>query len=129
MRPVRLELSAFGPYAERQELDFEALGAERVFLICGPTGAGKTSLLDAICFALYGETSGGERDPKEMRSDHAAPDVPTEVTFEFALGDERYAVWRRPEQERPKKRGRGTTVALGEAALWRRDGRGESGEV
>ena len=128
MRPISLELSAFGPYADRQKIDFADLGEHRVFLICGPTGAGKTSLLDAMCFALYGETSGGERDPRLMRSDHAEPRVATEVQFEFALGDERYAVWRRPEQERPKKRGDGMTRALGQATLWRRDGKGVTSE-
>ena len=122
MKPLRLELSAFGPYADRQEIDFGELGDHRVFLVCGPTGVGKTTLLDAICFALYGETSGGERDPRLMRSDHAEPAVATEVEFEFALGGESYAVWRRPDQERPKKRGAGMTRALGQATLWRRDG-------
>lgn len=128
MRPVHLRFRAFGPYAEEQELDFRLLEPHRVFLICGPTGAGKTSILDAMCFALYGETSGGERDPKRVRSDHAKPGEVSEVHFEFRVGDEHFAVWRTPEQERPKKRGKGTTVSPGEAAIWRRDGSGAQGE-
>ena len=128
MRPLALRFRAFGPYADEQELDFQLLEPHRVFLICGPTGAGKTSILDAMCFALYGETSGGERDPKRVRSDHAAPGERTEVHFSFAVGEERFAVWRTPEQERPKKRGKGTTTSPGEAAIWRLDGSGAQGE-
>ncbi len=128
MRPLVLRVQGFGPYAEAQEIDFQCLADEPLFLISGPTGAGKTALLDAMCYALYGETSGGERDPRRLRSHHAPPTLPTEVTFEFAVGARRYAVWRRPEQPRPKKRGSGLTLDAGDAALWRRDGSGASGE-
>jgi len=75
--------------------DFAALEGHSFFLIHGPTGAGKTSILDAICFALYGQAS-GSRDPREMRSDHAKPDCPTEVTFDFSSGAERYRIRRQP---------------------------------
>jgi exonuclease SbcC len=125
MTPIRLTLHAFGPYADEQVLDFRQLGSRSFFLIHGPTGAGKTSVLDAICFALYGETSGmgkDRRDPKHMRSDHADLSRSTEVTFDFALGEEVYRVIRSPEQERPRRRGQGTTSERPRATLWRRTG-------
>lgn len=118
MRPVVLTMSAFGPYAGIQTIDFTQLGKRTFFLIHGPTGAGKTTILDAICFALYGDTSGAYRDGKSMRSDHADPTAATEVTFDFTVGAEAYRVQRVPEQERRKKRGEGTTVQTAEATLW-----------
>jgi len=120
MRPIRLVTHAFGPYAGSQVLDFRELGSRTLFLIHGPTGAGKTSILDAICFALYGECSGADREPRRMRSDHADAAMLTEVVLDFRLGDETYRVFRRPEQLRPKKRGDGATLARAEATLWRR---------
>ena len=120
MRPLRLRLQAFGPFAGRQSLDFEELGRNPLFLICGPTGAGKTSLLDAICFALYGDTSGDEREGSQMRSDHAGPETLTEVEFDFSLGERQLRVHRVPEQERAKRRGEGTTTAKQDATLWDR---------
>ncbi len=122
MRPLKLVMRAFGPYAQEQVLDFGVLEERSFFLIHGPTGAGKTSILDAICFALYGETSGGERQIRHMRSDHADPGVLAEVIFDFALGAETYRVFRRPEQDRPKKRGSGMTKEPAKATLWRRTG-------
>jgi exonuclease SbcC len=109
MRPIRLEISAFGPFAGTQVIEFEKLGENPLFLINGPTGSGKTTILDAICFALYGETTGQDRDPRDMRSQHASPATLTEVVFEFQLAGLRYRVARAPEQERPKARGDGTT--------------------
>ena len=120
MRVEKLVLQAFGPYAGRQTIDFAALGDHRLFLIAGPTGAGKSSILDAICFALYGETSGDERKPPQMRSDHAAPDVPTEVILDFAVGAERYRILRRPDQSLAGKGGR-IREEKHAATLWRRD--------
>lgn len=122
MRPIRLMTRAFGPYAGLQVLDFRELDNRALFLIHGPTGAGKTSILDAICFALYGECSGADREYRRMRSDHADSSVVTEVVFDFRLGGDAYRVFRRPEQLRPKKRGGGTTLARAEATLWRRNG-------
>ncbi len=119
MRPERLVMQAFGPYAGRAEVDFSALLDAGLFLVHGPTGAGKTSILDAICFALYGTASGRGRDGLLPRSHHAAPDMPTEVRLDFALGRERYRIIRRPEQPRPRKRGEGYTTARAEAALYR----------
>jgi len=127
MKPLVLAFRAFGPYAGQQTLDFRRLGNRSLFLIHGPTGAGKTTVLDAICFALYGDTSGGERDPRRMRSDHAGPDLRTEVSFEFALGEQVYRVVRTPEYDRPKKRGAGTTREPASATLWRRTGLADDG--
>ena len=125
MRPLMLKMKAFGPYAGTQELDFTRLADNRLFLITGPTGAGKSTILDAICFALYGKTSGKERDGRQMRSDFADPDDPTEVTLDFSLGDKYYRVWRKPEQERPRKRGTGTVMQTSDATLWKISGPGE----
>ncbi len=123
MRPVTLTMTAFGPYAGTQELDFGELGGKRFFLIHGPTGAGKTSILDAMTYALYGDTSGEERSGEQMRSDFADPDTATEVTFDFTVGTEGYRIWRRPRQDRPKKRAAGGfTTVQPDAALWRRTG-------
>lgn len=122
MKPLKLIMSAFGPYAETQLINFMELGNRSFFLICGPTGSGKTTILDAICFALYGDTSGTLRDGKQMRSDHADPSVVTEVIFDFAIGSDIYRIKRCPEQERPKKRGEGTTSKRADANLWKRTG-------
>jgi exonuclease SbcC len=100
MRPRKLEMQAFGPYAKRETIDFAALGDRQLFLIHGPTGSGKTSILDAICYALYGETTGDERQGKSMRSDHVDAGTLTYVLFEFEIGKARYQVHRVPEQMR-----------------------------
>lgn len=109
MRPLNLSLAAFGPYARTQELPFNALGEHALFLIHGPTGSGKSSLLDAICYALYGESSGGDRKGEDLRSHHAEPQTPTEVAFSFCIGTKAYRVTRRPAYERPAKHGPGMT--------------------
>ncbi|MTI55447.1 AAA family ATPase [Geosporobacter ferrireducens] len=121
MKPLKLTMSAFGPYAGFQTLDFTELRERNIFLIHGPTGSGKTTILDGICFALYGDTSGAERSGRSMRSHHAGVEQMTEVTFEFALKKEQYRVHRKPEQERLKKSGTGTTVQPAEAILWKID--------
>ena len=123
MRPRRLAMRAFGPFADPVEIDFTAFGASRLLLIHGPTGAGKSSILDAVAFALYGESSGGERAARDVRSHFAGPDEPTEVELELAVGDDRYRVRRQPEQELAKQRGEGTTVRKSEAELerWQED--------
>lgn len=109
MRLHRLELTAFGPFAAPQSVDFDELSAAGLFLLHGPTGAGKTSVLDAVCFALYGQVPGA-RPATRLRSDHAAPGTPTEVVLELTLGGRRLEITRRPEQPRAKKRGTGTTM-------------------
>ena len=119
MRPERLRLAAFGAYAGEQEIDFAELGDHRLFLIHGPTGSGKTTLLDAICFALFGESSGDERDASDLRSHHAAPTRPTEVEFDFALGAEAFRIRRFPAQSLPGRGGR-PVARTPEVTLWRR---------
>ena len=119
MKPLVIEMHAFGPFAKRQVIDFRALGNKTFFLIHGPTGSGKTSILDGICFALFGDSSGGEREGRQMRSHHADSDTQTEVGFDFALGSDRYRVRRIPDQMRPAKRGGGQTKQNQSAELWR----------
>ncbi len=119
MRPVRLELTAFGPFAGTETLEFGRLGENPLFLINGPTGAGKTSILDAICYALYGETTSNERDAAQMRCHHAQPETLTEITLLFELGGTRYRIRRIPDQDRPKKSSVGTTRQQTEAQLYR----------
>lgn len=109
MRLHRLRLTAFGPFAARQTVDFDELSAAGLFLLHGPTGGGKTSVLDAVCFALYGQVPGA-RPATRLRSDHAAPGTPTEVVLELTLAGRRLEITRRPEQPRAKKRGSGVTT-------------------
>ncbi|MCH2057844.1 MAG: SMC family ATPase [Thalassotalea sp.] len=118
MKPIILTMQAFGPFAQTETINFESLGSNPLFLINGPTGAGKTSILDAICFALYGETTGNERQGMQMRCDMAAPSTLTEVTLEFALHDKRYRVTRAPKQQVPKTRGDGMTNRDHTASLY-----------
>ena len=125
MRPINLTIRAFGPYAGEQVLDFRNLGLHTLFLVHGPTGSGKTTIFDAMTFALYGVCSGADRDPRRVRSDHADPDLPTEVIFDFSLGDAFYRVSRVPEQDRPRKRGEGTATLRPQAVLWRITGEKE----
>ena len=113
-------MRAFGPYPSEQLVDFRELGAVPLFLIHGPTGGGKTTILDAICFALYGECSDDGRNGMRMRSDYADAAVLTEVTYDFTFGSEAYRVQRFPEQERPRLRGEGNTWQPQKATLWRR---------
>lgn len=119
MTPLTLTMQAFGPFAGTQDIDFTALGRSPLFLINGPTGAGKSSILDALCFALYGQTTGNERDPAQMRCDQANATLLTEVTLDFRLRGVDYRIRRVPQQERPKARGEGTTTHNAEAQLWR----------
>ncbi|OLQ88601.1 DNA repair exonuclease [Vibrio panuliri] len=121
MTPLKLTIQAFGPFAGRQVIDFTELGQSPLFLINGPTGSGKSSILDAICFALYGETTGSERTGEQMRCDHAPLDMPTEVVFEFSLGSKQYRIERSPTQMLPKKRGDGLTKKEHTAVIYRID--------
>ena len=123
MRPLKLTLCAFGPYAGRVELDLEQLGTQGLYLITGDTGAGKTTIFDAIAYALYGEPSGDSRDPSMFRSKYAQPGTPTEVELVFAYGGKTYSVRRNPDYERPAKRGGGTTTQKADAELHLPDGR------
>jgi len=117
MRPLKLTMSAFGPYAGRMELDFETLGSSGLYLITGDTGAGKTTIFDAISFALFGEASGGSREPGMLRSKYAEPGIPTEVTLTFRYAGKEYTITRNPEYMRPKGRGEGMTKQTASATL------------
>ena len=117
MRPLTLTISAFGPYAGLTEIPFEQLGESGLYLICGDTGTGKTTLFDAITFALYGEASGEKRKSQMLRSKYAAIDTPTYVEMTFETGGNTYTVRRNPQYERPAKRGERMTMEQAAATL------------
>ena len=117
MRLHRLEIEGFGPFREKQVVDFDAFAADGIFLIAGRTGAGKSSVLDGVCFALYGGAPRYDGVEKRLRSDHCAPDDPTRVTVEFSAAGRRWRVTRSPEYERPKQRGSGLTTEPHRAQL------------
>ena len=123
MRPINLEMSAFGPFAGRTVVEFEKLGSRGLYLITGDTGAGKTTIFDAITFALFGEASGSVRDQSMLRSKYATAETPTEVKLVFQYRDKRYTVKRNPEYERPARRGEGMTTQRADAELTYPDGR------
>lgn len=123
MRPLNLTMSAFGPYAGQTTVDFSALGTTGLYLITGDTGAGKTTIFDAITYALYGEASGESRESSMLRSKYAAAETPTFVELTFTNGGRTYTVRRNPEYTRPKTRGAGTTVQKADAELTMPDGR------
>ena len=117
MRPIKLTISAFGPYAEKQILDFRELNGRNIFVITGATGSGKTTIFDAISYALYGEASGEFRDNDSLRSHFADDDTETYVELEFELRGEVYKILRSPKQMRKKTRGEGYTEKEAEAEL------------
>ena len=122
MRPVKVSFAAFGSYRRETVIDFRELGEQSFFLIHGATGAGKTTVLDAICFALYGDASGGTREVKMLRNEEAGASEATWVELEFLLGEQHYLLFRSPEQVLQKKRGEGTTKKPAEAVLYIFDG-------
>lgn len=125
MRPLNLTLSAFGAYAGKTELDLRQLGERGLYLITGDTGAGKTTIFDAIAFALFGKPSGGKggRDVSMLRSKYASPETPTEVELTFSNGGKTYKIKRNPTYERTKLRGTGTTEKKADAELLMPDGK------
>ena len=123
MKPVKLTISAFGPYSDQVVIDFNKLGECGLFLVTGDTGAGKTTIFDAICFALFGEMSGVYREGSMMRSDFAKAETKTFVSLEFLYKDKKYCVERNPAYERPKLRSEGFTKELPGATLNLPDGR------
>lgn len=122
MRPIYLELSAFGAFAEVQSIDFSSFATRGLFLVCGETGAGKTTVFDAISFALYGQMSGEIRDVKTIRSDYAPADVPTYVRLKFEYQGKPYAILRSPSYQRPKRRGEGFVLEKAGVELTLPDG-------
>ena len=122
MRPLELKLAAFGPYAGEEYLDFTRLGKRGIFLVTGDTGAGKTTLFDAISYALFGQLSGGVRGLETVRSDFAGPELETFVQLKFEHREKTYTIWRSPQYSRPKKRGSGMTQHPAAVALTLPDG-------
>ena len=117
MKPLKLVMSAFGPYAGRVEIPFESFGGEGLYPITGDTGAGKTTIFDAITFALFGEASGQVRESGMFRSQYAQPKTPTFVELTFLYHGKPYKITRNPEYIRPKERGEGMTVQKADAVL------------
>ena len=127
MKPLEITVSAFGPYAGSVQIPLSKLGEQGIFLITGDTGAGKTTLFDAICFALFGEVSGSNREVDSLRSDFASPSTKTFVDLTFSHRGETYRILRNPAYLRPKKSGEGTTKETADATLWYPDGSVVSG--
>ena len=123
MRPIKLMMRAFGPYADTTVIDFEKLGTNGLYLITGDTGAGKTTIFDGITYALFGEASGNNRDSSMMRSKYADSETPTEVELVFVNAGKQYTVKRNPEYERQKTRGIGVTKQTANAELYLQDGK------
>lgn len=121
MRPLKITMSAFGPYAGEVTLDMQKLGKSGIYLITGDTGAGKTTIFDAISYALYGEASGNYRENTTLRSKYASADTPTFVELEFEYNNEIYKINRNPEYPRPNKRGEGFTKQRAEAKIFMPD--------
>jgi exonuclease SbcC len=122
MRPTKLTISAFGPYAGRVELDLDKLGREGLYVICGDTGAGKTTIFDAITFALFGKASGKNVKSEMFRSKYAQPETPTFVELAFRYREQDYTVRRNPDYDRPKARGTGVTRQKADGEFHRPDG-------
>ena len=122
MRLHSLELTAFGPYARAQRIDFGRLSSSGLFLLEGPTGSGKTTILDAITFALYGGLAGDESAEDRLRSHFAAPDAEPSVSLEFSVRGVRHRLTRVPEHRRPKRRGDGFTTEAAQVHLQRHEG-------
>ena len=122
MRIRRLRLAGFGPYRSEQLIDFDRFEADGLLLITGKTGAGKSSILDAVCFALYASIPRYEAKELAPRSNHCSPEDPSFVELDFDVHGQRYRVFRTPRYERPKKTGTGTTIAEPRAELFRFEG-------
>ena len=117
MRPVNLVISAFGPYAGKTVIEMDRLGKKGIYLITGDTGSGKTTIFDAITYALYGQASGTVREAGMLRSKYAEPDTESFVDLVFEYGGQIYQIRRNPEYQRPSKRGEGFTRQKADACL------------
>jgi DNA repair protein SbcC/Rad50 len=124
VKPLKLTMQAFGPYAEREEIDFRKLGNRTMFVISGKTGSGKTTIFDGISFSIYGKASGEDRSPAELRSQFAKDEVVTEVELIFSLRGKTYRIWRSPQQDKKKSRGAGFTTINARAELYTFDEEG-----
>ena len=118
MKPIKLTLQAFGPYAGQEEIDFRDVTKSGIFGIYGPTGSGKSTIFSAISFALFGEPARKDQQPASLRSDHAPANLVTRVEFIFELGPKRFLIRREPDQERPRQRGEGMTTSSHHAWLF-----------
>ncbi|EWG10257.1 AAA family ATPase [Cytobacillus firmus] len=125
MKPLKLTMQAFGPYADSETIDFTELGNRTMFVISGKTGSGKTTIFDGISYAIYGKASGEDRNGPELRSQFAKNNTLTEVSLEFILRNRRYHITRSPQQEKKKERGDGTTTVSAKAELYIYDENGE----
>ncbi len=124
MRPLKLTMQAFGPYAEKEEINFTELKDRTMFVISGKTGSGKTTIFDGISYAIYGKASGEDRNGPELRSQFAKNETLTEVSLEFTLRKKTYVITRSPQQERQKERGEGFRTIGAKAELYVRDDNG-----
>lgn len=125
MRPIKLTMQAFGPYARTETIDFTELGNRTMFVISGKTGSGKTTIFDGISYAIYGKASGEDRNGPELRSQFAPDDLPTEVSLQFSLRGKNYFIKRSPQQEKKKERGDGYRLVGATAELYQFDDQGE----
>ncbi|RFU70394.1 SMC family ATPase [Peribacillus saganii] len=125
MKPLKLTMQAFGPYAGKEHVDFTLLGSRTMFVISGKTGAGKTTIFDGISYAIYGKASGEDRIGQELRSQFAEDSLTTEVTLEFMLRGKSYVITRAPQQEKKKKSGNGVTTVTAKAELYEIETNGE----
>src|SRR3954447_8034761 len=125
MKPLKLKMQAFGPYAGFEEIDFTELGNKTMFVISGKTGSGKTTIFDAISYAIYGKASGEDRNGPELRSQFAKEDVITEVSLDFSLRNKMYSITRIPQQLKKKEKGDGFTQIGAKAELYVINEKGE----
>ena len=124
MRPLKLTMQAFGPYAGTEEIDFSKLANRTMFVISGKTGSGKTTIFDGISYAIYGKATGEDRNGTDLRSQFARDEILTEVSLLFTLRNKTYHIIRSPQQEKRKERGDGFRTINAKAELYMFDEHG-----